>query len=247
MGRRKRVDILQVKVDVLDLLKACRQVIKWFDQDEAKLVCTVNPEMIMLANKDEQLLKIINQAEMVTADGIGVVIAGKILRRPLPERVAGYDLQLALFEEMAKSGKTVFLLGAAPGVAEMAKKRLQQRFSGLQISGTFHGYFDDDQPVVDLIKKAQPDLLLVALGAKKQEIFMQQHRSVLGAKVMIGVGGSLDGFAGKVKRAPDFWIRCHLEWLYRLIKQPSRLGRMLQLPLFVLRVIGQRFRMSREK
>ena len=127
----------------------------------------------------------------------------------------------------------MFLLGAKPGVADAAAEKMRERFPGLVIAGTNDGYFQDDDPVVEKINAAQPDLLLVCLGAPKQELWMQRNAPRLRVGLMAGLGGSLDGFAGTVRRAPKWMIRLQLEWLYRLLREPSRIGRMMRLPKFV--------------
>jgi N-acetylglucosaminyldiphosphoundecaprenol N-acetyl-beta-D-mannosaminyltransferase len=143
-------------------------------------------------------------------------------------------------ERMAKAGKSVFLFGAKPGVADLAAEKLRERFPGLIIAGTANGYFTDDAPIIEQINAAKPDLLLVGLGAPKQELWMQKNSARLDVRLMIGCGGSLDGFAGTVQRAPEAWQRANLEWLYRLIQEPRRFWRMMRLPLFLLAVIGKR-------
>ena len=127
----------------------------------------------------------------------------------------------------------MYLFGAKPGVAEAAGETLKAKFPGLVISGTSDGYFSDDGPIIEKIRDATPDMLLVCLGAPKQERFMHDHRAELNVRLMIGLGGSLDGFAGTVRRAPKWMIRLQLEWLYRLLREPSRIGRMMRLPKFV--------------
>ena len=143
---------------------------------------------------------------------------------------------------MAGAGKSVFLFGSKPGVAEAAADNLTAAYPGLVISGTCNGYFTDDGPIIEKINAASPDLLLVCLGAPKQELWMSENASRLNVRLMAGLGGSLDVFAGNVKRAPAAWQRLGLEWLYRLIKEPRRIKRMIKLPLFVLAVIIKRIR-----
>ena len=144
--------------------------------------------------------------------------------------------------QMGREGKRVFLLGAKPGVADAAGEKLRERFPGLVIAGTNDGYFQDDDPVVEKINAVQPDLLLVCLGAPKQELWMQRNAPRLRVGLMAGLGGSLDVFAGNVKRAPKFFQKLGLEWFYRLIKEPKRIGRMMKLPKFLLAAIGRKLR-----
>ena len=179
---------------------------------------------------------LIRQAALVLPDGAGVVLGAKMLGTPLKEKVAGIEFAQRLMAAMAASGHRLYLLGSKPGVAEEAARRCQERYPGLQICGTADGYFKDEAPVVRAINDAHADAVFVCLGAPKQEKFMSSHREELNVRLMVGLGGSLDNFAGNVKRAPRWMIRCNLEWLYRLLKQPQRIGRMMCLPKFLLAV-----------
>ena len=183
-------------------------------------------------------------ANLCVPDGIGIVIASKILGGGIKHRVAGIELIEALFRKMSEDGRTcrVFLLGGKPGVAERAKERLEQTYSALEVVGVYDGYFDSSQErqIAEHIGQTKPDVLLVGLGFPKQEEFIDRNRAVLEAKVCIGCGGSIDVFAGEVMRAPVVFRKVGLEWLYRLIKQPSRLRRMSVLPIFIIKVLGYR-------
>ena len=203
---------------------------------------TPNPEIVMLAQENPLLRDAIEDASLVLADGIGVIYGARILGRPLKGRVPGVDFADALMAEMAKHSMSVFLFGAKPGIADTAAERLMARHPGLVIAGTNDGYFSDDTPIIEKINSASPDLLLVCLGAPKQELWMQQNAGRLSVGLMAGLGGSLDVFAGAVKRAPEMWQKLGLEWMYRLIKEPSRIGRMSKLPLFMFAVMGQRMK-----
>ena len=173
-------------------------------------------------------------------DGVGVVYAAKILGRPLQGRLPGCDFAAALCAWMAEHGKKLFLLGAKPGVAEQAARNLQQAHPGLTVCGTHDGYFSQDDPVAEEIRAAGADAVFVCLGAPKQEYWMIEHGPATGAAFLIGLGGSLDVFAGTVKRAPEGWQKLGLEWLYRLLKQPSRIARMAKLPLFLASAVQAR-------
>ena len=145
-------------------------------------------------------------------------------------------------ERMNETGRSVFLLGSKPGVAEQAEAKLRKRFPRLRFVGTNDGYFRDDAPVVEKINAAAPDLLLVCLGAPKQEKWMHANAPALNVGLMIGAGGSLDVFAGVTERAPEAWCNAGLEWLYRLLKEPKRIGRMMSIPKFMLKVFGASLR-----
>ena len=210
--------------------------------DGCRYVVTPNPEIVWLARKQPKLMEALNQADLVIPDGIGIVYAAQILGKPLPARVPGIELAAGLLKRMAQSGETVYLLGAKPGVAERAAEKLCKQYPGLNIVGTGDGYFREDQPVIDRINSCRPQLLFVCLGFPRQELWMAEHRDQINAGLMLGLGGSLDVFAGDVKRAPEKWRRMNLEWFYRLIHQPSRIGRMLKLPVFLLSVVWERIK-----
>lgn len=197
-------------------------------------VVTPNAEFALEAKKNPRFLNILNNSQLVLADGISVVLASKIIGDPMQGRVTGVGFAQALAEAMAKEGHSLYLLGAKPGVAEQAAEKLQQTYPGLKIAGTHDGYFQDAAPVVEAINAAKPDALLVCLGAPKQEYFMEEHDAALEVPVMAGLGGSMDVLAGNVKRAPEFYQKHGLEWLYRLVKEPQRWKRMIKLPLYLL-------------
>ena len=173
-------------------------------------------------------------------DGIGVVYAARLLGRRLKGRCPGIDFAGKLMEHMARTGLRLYLLGAKPGVAEAAAARLEIRYPGLTICGTHDGYFQEDAPVVEEIRRAGADVVFVCLGAPKQEYWMVKNGPATGARLMAGLGGSLDVFAGVVERAPESWQRLGLEWLYRLTREPKRIGRMARLPLFLVSAVGER-------
>ena len=197
-------------------------------------VVTPNPEIVNLARQREDYRQVLNGAGLVLPDGIGVIHAAKILGTPLQERVPGIDFASGLLTRLAQTGGRLFLLGAKPGVAESAAEKLRAAYPGLQICGTHDGYFQDDAPVVEAIRAARAEVVFVCLGAPKQEFWMARNGPETGAKLMLGLGGVLDVFAGAVERAPERWQRMGLEWLYRLIREPSRIGRMARLPLFLV-------------
>jgi N-acetylglucosaminyldiphosphoundecaprenol N-acetyl-beta-D-mannosaminyltransferase len=212
------------------------------DERRAAYVVTPNPEIVMACRERAETMQAVNGADLVLPDGIGVIYGARILGTPLKSKLPGIDFITALMADMAKEGKSVFLLGAKPGVAETAAERLKVMHPGLIIAGTHDGYFKEDAPVVAAVNAAQPDLLLVCLGAPKQELWMQRNQSALRIGLMAGLGGSLDVFAGNVKRAPKAFQKLGLEWFYRLLKEPKRIGRMMKLPKFLFACIGKRLR-----
>ena len=233
-------EVLGIQFDDLTREEAAQAGAALLAEDKFHYVVTPNPEFILASERDSEFRNVLNGADLVLADGIGVVYSAKILGTPLKEKTPGIDFAAGVIERLSHKGGSVFLFGAKPGVAELAAQNLSRRFPGLVIAGTSDGYFSDDAPIVERIAAAKPDLLLVCLGMPKQEFWMQAHAGQLDVGLMAGLGGSLDVFAGVVERAPERWQKLGLEWLYRLLKQPSRAGRMMKLPKFVLCAVKER-------
>lgn len=233
----KSVNILGIHVNKLSMDEAVEKAMCLMETDGISKIYTPNSEILLYASNNPEFSDVLNSADMIIADGIGVVYAAKILGDPINERVAGFDLVCKLFEPMANAGKSVYLLGAKPKIAEMAAENLKKKYPGLIIAGTHDGYFKDDNEVVESINNAKPDFLMVCLGFPKQEMWINNNADKLNVKLAIGAGGCLDVFAGTVQRAPEFYCKHGIEWLYRLLKQPSRFVRMLALPKFGLKVI----------
>ena len=237
-----RVDVLGVSFDNITPEEAVDRAFAMLEEDRPHLAATPNPEMIQRAEKDPAFAKVLAEADLVLPDGIGVIYAARILGRPLKGRVTGVDFASALMERLAGTDRRLFLLGAKPGVAEEAARRLAARYPGLDICGTHDGYFQDDAPVVEAIRASRADVVFVCLGFPKQEMWAAAHGAEAGAKLYVGLGGSLDVFAGKVERAPEKMQKLGLEWLYRLYKEPSRIGRMAKLPLILFQALGARLK-----
>ena len=237
-----RTDILGVAFDNVTMAEALDTARALLQRPEASYCVTPNAEMAYEALHDESFRAILNGASLVLPDGAGIVKGAAILGRPMKQKVPGIDFACGVMAQLAERGGSVYLFGAKPGVAEAAGQTLKGMFPGLVISGTSDGYFSDDGPIIEKIRAAQPDMLLVCLGAPKQELWMAKEEGKLPVGLMCGLGGSLDVFAGTVKRAPVAWQKLDLEWLYRLIKEPRRIGRMMKLPLFVLEAAGERLR-----
>lgn len=200
-------------------------------------IVTANPEIVEYANKNSEYKRIISSADYIVADGIGVILASKLINDSLPERIPGYEMMLDLFQHANDQALKVFLLGAEPSVIETAVDNLKKEYSNINIVGYHHGYMDmKDSKIAKNIQALKPDLIFVALGFPKQEEWIHTYYHLFNKGIFIGVGGSFDVLAGKVKRAPLIWQKLNLEWFYRLIKQPSRWKRMLVLPKFVLDV-----------
>lgn len=213
--------------------------VSYLNNNGKSMIFTPNPEMVMEARKDREFMEVLNSSTMNIPDGIGIIYGSKFTSNPIKYRVAGCDLIQELFDRMKDMDKTAYFFGSAPGVADEAKKAMEAKYKGLKIAGTANGYFDKEREkeIIAEINELKPDLLLVGIGFPRQEKWIYNHIRELNIKLAIGVGGSLDVLSGSVKRAPDFFINHNLEWFYRLITQPSRFVRMLQLPLFMLVVI----------
>ena len=236
-----RTDVLGVEFDNVTMAEAVERALELIAVRECRYVVTPNPEIVDLCCRDSEYMGIVNRATLVLPDGIGIIYAAKILGEELYGKVAGVEFAEHLVAAMAKEQMRLYLLGAKPGVAEQAGKNLCEKYPGLVIAGTHDGYFTDPQEAVDAVNSCGgADVVFVCLGAPKQEKFMAENMDELHATLLCGLGGSLDIFAGVARRAPDIFIKLGLEWFYRLLKQPSRIGRMMKLPKFLLIVIRER-------
>ena len=237
-----RTDVLGVGFDDLYMEEAVSKALEFLEDGKKHYVVTPNPEIVWMCKDDSRLMDIVNEASLVLADGIGIIYGAKILGRPLKGRVPGINFIQELFKAVEGTDKTVFLLGAKPGVAEKAAENLLETYPGLNIVGTHDGYFKDDELPIEEVNSVKPDILLVCLGCPKQEYWMHDNMDKLDVRLMAGLGGSLDVFAGVAERAPEKWQKAGFEWLYRLIKDPKRIKRMMKLPAFMFAVTGQRIR-----
>ena len=218
-----KVNILGVHVDMVNISQATDCIMRFLDEDKFHAVYTPNSEIIMLAYKDEKFCKLLNNADLLTADGIGVVHASQVLQK------------------MNYTDHKLFLFGGKPGIAEEAKKKLLEEYTDLNIVGTRNGYFkpEEEAEIVEEINNSGADIVFVCLGAPKQEQWIERNRDALKVRVAMGIGGSLDVFAGKVERAPEIFCKTGMEWFYRLCKEPWRIGRMMELPKFAATVIAK--------
>lgn len=231
-----RVDVLGIGFDNLTLAEAVEQGMALLRTAGTHYVVTPNPEIVEVCREDPAAREAVNGAALVLPDGIGVIKGAAMLGTPLKGRVPGIEFAAGILERMAEEDMSLYLLGAKPGVAEMAAERLRERYPGLRIAGVHDGYFQEDGPIVEAIRRSRADMVFVCLGAPKQELWMARNGPATGARLLCGLGGSLDVFAGTVKRAPKFWCDHGLEWFYRLCSNPRRLGRMMRLPLFLIHV-----------
>lgn len=237
-----KTEILGISFDDLTREEAAQLGAQLLAEDRFHYVVTPNPEFILAAEKDQAFLDVLNSADLVLADGVGVVYSAKILGKPLKGRVPGIEFAADMLACLNGMGGRLYLLGAKPGVAEEAGRRILAQYPNIVLCGTQDGYFKDEEAALLKVAAARPDLLFVCLGAPKQEKWMARWGRHTGARLAIGLGGALDVFAGNVERAPESWRRLGLEWAYRLKKEPQRAGRMARLPLVLVKAAGERMR-----
>jgi N-acetylglucosaminyldiphosphoundecaprenol N-acetyl-beta-D-mannosaminyltransferase len=240
-----RVQILTTGVDKVTMAEAVGRCLAWLDGDQSRLVVTPNAEIAYRASADPALSAVLNAADLSIPDGVGVVLAARIMGDPVPEKVAGVDLCTNLLAALSKQGRgRVYLLGARPEVVPVAARAVEEQYPGVQVVGYHHGFFGpgEDAGIVAGVHAAQPDILFCGMGAPRQEMWLSQHLPDLGAKVSIGCGGTIDIWAGVSPRSPEWAIKANLEWLHRIIKL-GRVSRSLPpLAKFMGLVAAQRLR-----
>lgn len=233
------VSLYGVPFSKMNMQETVKYLAEAVEERRPHRVITGNPIMLMVGLDNPSFHHTLSTADLVVPDGTGVVWAARRLKQPVQERVAGFDLMHELFREGERRGWSAYLLGASPEVIEAAHEKLRLQYPGVRFVGFRDGYFTDkeDEQVVAAIREANPDLLFVARSTMNQEPWIEKYHAVLEVPVVMGVGGSFDVVSGKLKRAPAFFRKAGLEWLYRLLQEPTRLKRMLVLPQFALKVI----------
>lgn len=236
------IRVLGVKVHRVDLAQAVEWVKGRIAARFGGFVVTANAELVVRAAEDHEVGEIVAAADLVVPDGVGVLWAGSIKGAGFPGRVPGVELMEALVQQSVSEGWRVALYGATPGIAEKAAKELGKRYPGFKPAACWHGFLSESEEQIMLtqLQEIQPDIVFVALGAPRQERWIWAHKRQLPHTVLMGVGGSFDVFAGKVRRAPRWMCELGLEWLFRLIQEPSRFRRMLALPRFVILVLREK-------
>jgi N-acetylglucosaminyldiphosphoundecaprenol N-acetyl-beta-D-mannosaminyltransferase len=240
----KRFQLFAIGIDRVTMTQAVERCLQFIASGQPHMVVTPNAEIAYAAAENPALAAIINEADLVVPDGAGVVLASRILGDPVPEKVAGTDLATRLVGELNKTGGRIFLLGTKPEVVAKAAENLRAQYPGLATVGFHHGFWtpEEEPALIEQIRATRPDLLFVALGSPRQEQWIRAHQAEVGAPLAIGVGGTLDVWAGVAQRAPEWMIKANLEWAFRVVKF-GRYGRSLP-PLirFVGKVLATRLR-----
>jgi len=235
------IRLLGVRIDKVDMNGAVEAAVQFVESGKPHYVVTADASSVVIAQKDPEFREIVNRADLVTPDSAGILLASKWYGSPITDKVSGCDFAVEICAAAAKRGYRIFLLGAAHGVAEDAAAVLVSKFPGLVIAGVHDGFFNDDERVVRLIRESGSHILFVAMGIPKQEKWISRYLDQLGVCVAVGVGGTFDVISGRVKRAPE-WMRRHgLEWAYRLLCNPRKIGKVMTLPKFLWLVFIDRF------
>lgn len=234
MAQRETVEILGVGVDIVTMAQALARIEGFIHENVPRIVVTADASGLVAAQSDAQWRQIIENADLVTPDSVGILWAAEKAGCPLQERVSGIDLLDEICRLSSLKGYRLYFLGAAPGIAQKAADALSLKHPGVNIVGARDGYFsaEEEATVVDEIREARPAVLFVAMGIPKQEKFIAKHMYEIAAPVSMGVGGSFDVFSGSVKRAPKVVQSLNLEWLWRMILNPKKWRKVAALPKF---------------
>lgn len=239
----RAIDLLGLRVDDVTVEETRRRLIAYLEEDRPHHIVTADASAWVIAGRDPAYLQIVESADLVTPDGAGLVWAARFLGSPLRERVSGVDLVEWLGKESAIRGFSLYFFGAAPGVAEEAAARLAARYPGMRLAGAHHGFLqspEEETRLLETIRSSRPDVLLIAMGIPRQEKWIAKHKSDLGTRLLMGVGGSFDVFSGRVNRAPLWMQKRGLEWLYRLLQDPRKYSKVANLPIFLANVLMRR-------
>lgn len=241
------IEIFGVKIHNITFEQATKEVEKYLKGDDLKVIYTPNPEIVMGAKDDSRLRSLINNGDMITADGIGLIYASRIKKRPLKERVTGYHLSIKLLEIANENNYSIYLLGSKDGVAKMAAENIKKDYPNVKIAGYHHGYFKgshrgnenhkEEITIINDINHSNPDIIFLGLGFPNQENWIDANKDKIKGRVIIGNGGVIDILSGTIKDTPEIYRKIGLEWLYRLVKNPSRIKRQLVIPKFIFKVI----------
>jgi N-acetylglucosaminyldiphosphoundecaprenol N-acetyl-beta-D-mannosaminyltransferase len=239
MGTLPTVEILGVKIHNVVMGKAIECIEEMIHSGKSNLVITLGTEMVMVAQNNPNFRDLVNRSPLVLPDGGGLLWASKVLGTPLQERIAGIDLLESLCKLSQEKQWKIFFLGGKPGIAELASQKIRIKFPKINILGTHHGFFSQTE-ISSILKNQKPDILFAGLGAPRQEFWLEENLHAFGIPVGIGVGGSFDVLAGKLRRAPAWMMQLYLEWLFRFYQEPKRFRRIMKIPLFMLRIYARR-------
>lgn len=241
------IKIFGVKIHNMTFDEATKEMTNYLKGDELKAIYTPNTEIVMGAKDDDRLRELINKGDLITADGIGLIYASRIKKKPLKERVTGYYLSLKLLDIANENNYSLYLLGCEDGVAKAAAENIKNTYPNIRIVGYHHGYFkgshnghknhEEEIKIIDDINSSNPDIIFVGLGFPKQEIWIDTNKKNIKGKIIIGNGGVMNILSGNVKSVPKIFEKLGLEWFYRLIREPSRIKRQIVLPKFMLKVL----------
>lgn len=226
-------NILGVDVSVTTYEKLKEHVEKDIKNNNKSFIVAINPEKILKARKDEKLKNLLNKATYQIPDGVGVIYASKLKKGKIKSRITGIDSMEMLCSLSNEKGYKIFMYGAKEEVISKAKEKLEEKYPNIKIVGTINGYEKDNKKIIDKINKSKADIIFVALGSPKQELWITENMDKLCVKVYQGVGGSFDVFSGNIKRAPIWMQNVGLEWFYRLLKEPKRIFRQAKLVKFL--------------
>lgn len=243
----EKVSIFGVDIDNLNMDETVSIVEEYLKSDKLNVIFTPNTEIVMAAKEDETIKEMVNSADIVIPDGIGLIYGSKIRKKPLKERVTGFDISIKMLEIANENKYSIYLLGGKDGVARDAGEKIKKDYPDVNVAGYHHGFFkgshrdildsEEESMIVNEINSLNPDIIFVGLGFPGQEKWIYHNRNRINSKVIIGNGGVMDILAGNAKRAPEIYQKLGLEWLYRLIKEPSRITRQIALPKFVISIL----------
>ena len=238
----ERVDLLGVSVCKVTAAEVIDKILEYVKTDEGHIIVTADASAVVIASGDPEFTEIIREADIVTPDGAGILLASKILGLGISEKVSGVDLARSLCRLSGEKGFSIYFLGAAPGVAEEARQKLLEQYPDMKVAGVHHGYFkpEEEAAVVEDVRNSGADVLLVAMGIPAQEKLIKRNLDKLGVKAAIGVGGTFDVFSGRIERAPVWMQRHGMEWFHRLMKNPKKISKVAMLPRFMMMVLRKR-------
>ncbi len=243
----EKVRIFGVEIQNTRLEDVVLKLEEYLKGESLRTIYTPNTEIVMAAKEDHELRDLINKGDIVIPDGIGLIYGSRIKKKPLKERVTGFDTSMKLLDIANKNSYSIYLLGGKDGIAKGAAERINRDYPNIKVSGFHHGFFKgshlglQDEPeeerIIEEINNTNPDIIFVGFGFPKQELWIDSNKDRIRGRVIIGNGGVMDILAGNAKRAPEIFIKLGLEWFYRLMQNPSRIKRQMALPMFLINVI----------